>query len=93
MFNMSRNQFLEFVSSYIHHHDVSQEALKTAILAARFDAHFAGSCRVGRTYVETNNRITFFASALAELLPNAKIRPPGKTPWRFCQKWHEKGLL
>lgn len=72
---------LEFASSYAHRHCVSIEALKVAILAARFESHFVQSYMRTRVYVETNNRITFFSPALADLLPNAKfihlVRHPG----------------
>ena len=42
------------------------------ILAARFEL-FVEAYRSGKVYVETNNRITFFAPALARLLPNARF--------------------
>jgi hypothetical protein len=63
---------LEYVSSFIHRTSPSLESLKLSIIAARFD-FFVNSFLVGRIFIETNNRITFFAPALAQLFPNAKF--------------------
>ncbi len=71
---------LNYVSSLIHKSKPDLESLKIAILAARFDL-FAQAFSKNLQFVETNNRISFFASALYNLLPNAKfihlIRHPG----------------
>ena len=64
---------LEHVSSVIHRDNVSEEALKLAVLAARFDLFFVDTLLRGKIYVETNNRISLFAPALARLLPNSKF--------------------
>jgi hypothetical protein len=72
---------LEYASSCAHSNGATKEALTLAILAARFEVYFEEAFSRGRFYVETNNRITFFAPALAELLPNSKfihlVRHPG----------------
>jgi hypothetical protein len=64
---------LEYVSSVVHREQPPIESLWIAVLAARFDLFFLEAFRRGRIYVETNNRISFFAPALAEMLPNAKF--------------------
>jgi hypothetical protein len=64
---------LEYASTVVHRDGCCTEALKLAILAARFDLFFLDSFRRARIYVETNNRITLFAPGLAELLPYAKF--------------------
>lgn len=64
---------LEWVSSLVHQNQPSMEALRLAVLAARFDAFFQHAFERNRIYVETNNRISLFAPALAELLPRSRF--------------------
>lgn len=56
------------------------EAFRTAVLTARFEL-MADSLVRGRSYVETNYRMTFFAPHLRSLFPKAKfvhlVRHPG----------------
>lgn len=71
---------LEYVSSLVHQRAPDPDALDLALLSARFEL-FVDSYRSGTTYVETNNRITFFAPAAARLLTNSRfihlVRHPG----------------
>lgn len=64
---------LEYASSCAAQGEITVEAKKFAILASRFDHMFAKAKQEGKIYVETNCRITFFAKALSELLPNSKF--------------------
>lgn len=48
------------------------EAIRQMFLAGRFDLLLESYIR-GRRYIETNNRITFFAPAIASLMPNARF--------------------
>lgn len=71
---------LEYASAEAHATTADVAALELAFLAARYEA-LVNASLVGRTYVETNNRITFFGRGIAKLLPNAKfihlVRHPG----------------
>jgi hypothetical protein len=64
---------LEYASSCAVKHEITIEAKKFAILASRFDHMFAKAKQEDKIFVETNCRITFFANALSELLPNSKF--------------------
>jgi hypothetical protein len=75
---------LEHVSSLIHKFKPSIESLKLAIIAARFDFFVCALLR-GKIFVETNNRITFFAPALADLFPNAKFIHLVRNPADFVR--------
>lgn len=64
---------LEYASSIVHRDSIEDDALRLAIVAARFDLFFLDTFLRGRIYVETNNRVSLFGPALAKLLPNAKF--------------------
>lgn len=81
---------LEYVSSLVHRTRPTPEALDLATLAARFEL-FVEAYRAGRTYVETNNRITFFAPALAHLLPNARFIHVVRHPGDFVRSGMRRG--
>lgn len=82
---------LEYVSSVIHRDNVCREALKIGVLAARFDLFFLDTLLRGKIYVETNNRISFFAPALAELLPNSKFIHLVRNPADFVRSGMRRG--
>jgi hypothetical protein len=82
---------LEYVSSVVHRNGISEEAQKLAVLAARFDLFFVDTFLRGRIYVETNNRITFFAPALATLLPNAKFIHLVRDPADYVRSGMRRG--
>ena len=52
--------------------DGGAEKIGKMFLAGRFDLLLESYIR-GRRYIETNNRITFFAPAIASLMPNARF--------------------
>jgi len=88
---------LEYVSSFIHRTSPSLESLKLSIITARFDL-FVNSFLRGRIFIETNNRITFFAPALAELFPNAKFIHLIRNPADFIRsgmrrKYYKKNTV
>ena len=82
---------LEYVSSKIHAEKPSIECLSYAILAARFDVYFQYAFERGLMYVETNNRITFFAEALADILPNARFIHLVRNPASFVRSGMRRG--
>ncbi len=64
---------LTWYSGYAFHHFQDQHAsLKLAIDLARYE-QIRNEFLLGKTYIETNNRITFFAYQLAELYPKSKF--------------------
>ena len=81
---------LEYVSSLVHKNKSSAESLELAILAARFD-FFVESFRNQKIYVEANNRVTFFASSLAKLLPNSKFIHLVRHPAEFVRSGMRRG--
>lgn len=87
----SPNPELEYVSKIIHRDSVSLEALKIGVISARFDAYFLDSYLRGKIYVETNNRISLFAPALAELLPNARFVHLVRNPAAFVRSGMRRG--
>jgi hypothetical protein len=82
---------LEYVSSIIHREGLEKDALKLAVLAARFDLFFLQAYLRGKVYVETNCRISFFAPALADLLPNAKFIHLVRNPADFARSGMRRG--
>ena len=62
---------LEYVSRVIYQNDAKQGELEIAFLAARFDVCLLEAWLRDKIYIETNNRITFFAPAIASLMPNS----------------------
>lgn len=82
---------LEYVSSVIHRDNIDKDALEIAVLAARFDLYFLDTFLRGKIYVETNNRISFFAPALANLLPNAKFVHLVRNPADFVRSGMRRG--
>lgn len=89
---------LEYASSIVHRDNVNEDALIVAVLAARFDLFFLDTFLRGKMYVETNNRISFFAPALAKLLPNAKFVHLVRDPADFvrsgmCRGYYEQGVV
>ena len=82
---------LEYVSSLVHSEKPSFEQLKYAILASRFESYFLRSFKFNKIYVETNNRITFFASALSQLLPNSKFIHLVRCPYEFVTSGLSRG--
>lgn len=81
---------LDYVSSLIHHQAPTTEGLTFGILAARFDMFCRAYLR-RRMYVETNNRITFFAPALVAILPNAKFIHLVRHPADFVRSGMRRG--
>jgi hypothetical protein len=81
---------LEYVSSLVHRQRPALEALELAVLAARFELLVA-AYRSGVMYVETNNRISFFAPALARLLPNARFIHLVRHPADFVRSGMRRG--
>jgi hypothetical protein len=81
---------LEFLSSLVHHAPPEPAALDLAVLAARFEL-LVDAYRSGAMYVETNNRITFFAPALARLLPNARFVHVVRNPADFVRSGMRRG--
>ncbi len=82
---------LELVSSVVHKDRPSLESLWLAVLAARFDVCFEEAFQRGRIYVETNNRISLFAPALGELLPNARFIHLVRNPADFVRSGMRRG--
>jgi len=82
---------LEYVSSVIHRDNIDKDALEIAVLSARFDLFFLDTFRRGKIYVETNNRISFFAPGLAHLLPNAKFIHLVRNPADFVRSGMRRG--
>lgn len=82
---------LEYVSSVVHRDNTSLESQIIAVLAARFDLFFLDTFLRGKIYVETNNRISFFAPGLAELLPNARFVHLVRNPADFVRSGMRRG--
>ena len=82
---------LEYVSSFVHHNNIDSQSLKAAVLASRFDLYFLDSYQRGQIYAETNNRISFFASALSELLPKSKFIHLVRDPADFVRSGMRRG--
>lgn len=82
---------LEYASRVVHRDEIDEKAQEIAVLASRFDLFFLDTLLRGRIYVETNNRITFFAPALAKLLPNAKFIHLVRNPADFVRSGMRRG--
>jgi hypothetical protein len=67
--------------AYENHKELSNE-IKLIIDAARYE-HIRNSFLLNKTFVETNNRITFFAYQLKELFPKAKFIHLIRNPINF----------
>ncbi len=66
------------------------ETLKTGVDMARYEV-IRASHMSGRTYIETNNRITFFAPCLADLFPNSKFIHLIRAPEDFIRSGVARG--
>ena len=89
---------LEYASSIAHQMHPSVQCLELAILSARFDLFFLNTYLRGKIYVETNPRMSFFAPALARLLPNAKFIHLVRNPADFVRsgmrrQYYETGVI
>ena len=76
---------LEYASAVLHRDNLGVEAQMLAMLAARFDIFFLDCYLRGKTYVETNNRISLFAPGLSRLLPKAKFIHLVRNPADFVR--------
>ena len=65
-------------------------AVAAAVLAARFELIAEHVVR-GRTYIETNSRITFFATALAGLFPQSRFVHVVRRPEAFIRSAVQRG--
>lgn len=81
---------LEYTSSYIHRNKPSQDALKLSFIAARFE-FLLKAFTLNKIFVETNNRITFFAPAIADLCPNARFIHLIRHPADFVRSGMRRG--
>lgn len=78
-------------SRYLYDHDlVNHEGGRAAFLAARYHL-IQDSYMFGKTYVETNNRLTFFAPAIRDLLPNAQFIHLVRHPGAFVRSGMRRG--
>jgi len=75
--------FLQSVDAY-HSHGENQELFVKMIRAARDDL-MAVSVRSNRLYIETNNRLSFLAPAIAEAYPNSKFMHLFRHPADFVR--------
>lgn len=82
---------LEFASSVVHRDNLNIQAQEIAVLASRFDLFFLDTFLRDRVYVETNNRITFFAPAIAKMLPNSKFIHLVRDPADFVRSGMRRG--
>lgn len=82
---------LEYASKVVHRDDLNLHAQEIAVLASRFDLFFLDTLLRGKIYVETNNRISLFAPALAKLLPNAKFIHLVRDPADFVRSGMRRG--
>ena len=70
---------------------MKKDALRLAVLAARFELFFLQAYLRGKVYVETNNRISVFAPALADLMPNSKFIHLVRNPADFARSGMRRG--
>jgi len=77
-------------SYLIHRENPGVESIKLAFLHARMDAMNRAHA-AGYRYVETNNRITFYAEAIAQIFPNAKFVHMVRSPAEFVRSGMRRG--
>ena len=75
---------LEYFSKFAYHNQDNSALLKNIVDAARYE-FIRNDYLIGNTYIETNNRITFFAYQLAELYPNARFLHLIRNPESFIR--------
>lgn len=81
---------LYYYAGYAYrHHQQRHEELKAVIDCARYQL-IRDSFILGRKYVETNNRITFFAYQLAELYPKSKFIHLLRNPLSFVRSGYSR---
>lgn len=78
-------------------HKTNPEQVRAAVDALRYEM-IRTTYLVGRKYVETNNRITFFAHQLASLYPNAKFIHLYRKPMSFVnsglgRNWYSNKII
>lgn len=77
-------------SSLIYQEKVSGKLLEWSFLHARLDL-LSHTYRAGLHYVETNNRISMYAPAIANLLPHAKFIHLVRHPGEFVRSGMRRG--
>lgn len=76
---------LSYVNCWAYEHGRTHpEELKAALLAARFE-FIADAALRSRCYIETNNRVTFFAPAISDLFPRARFVHICRHPIKFIE--------
>ncbi len=81
---------LTYYANYAYQHYPETELLKPIIDCARYEL-IRNAFLLGETYIETNNRITFFAYALKELFPHAKFIHLLRHPFPFVKSGLSRG--
>ena len=81
---------LGFASKYAFEQRADADAMALAILASRFE-YLSTSFLLGREYVETNNRMTFFAPGLLSLFPSARFVFITRHPGAFVRSGIRRG--
>lgn len=71
-------------SEFAYHNQDKADVVKEVIDALRYE-HIRNSALLGKKYLETNNRITFFARQIAELYPNSKFIHIYRKPIKFVE--------
>jgi len=77
-------------SYLIYRESPDVDSIKLAFLHARMDAMNRAHAS-GYRYVETNNRITFYAEAIAQIFPNAKFVHIVRSPAEFVRSGMRRG--
>ena len=75
---------ITYYSEYAYHFRDRQEITKAVIDALRYE-HIRNTALLGKKYLETNNRITFFAKELSELYPHSKFIHLHRDPVKFVE--------
>jgi hypothetical protein len=81
---------LAYHSGLAFREPTGSEALKMAIDLARYE-YIRDAYLVNKRYVETNNRISFFAYYLAEIFPNASFIHLIRNPHNFIKSGLSRG--
>ncbi len=73
-----------FQSQFIYKKQLDKDSIFASFLHARYDYLYHAYC-VGKPYVETNNRMTFYANAIADKLPNSYFVHIIRHPYEFIR--------
>ncbi len=79
-----------FQSQYVYRNNFDLNVIFSSFIHSRYQYLFDSFCN-NKKYVETNNRITFYAEAIAKAMPNVRFVHIIRHPYEFIRSGMRRG--